>query len=172
MKVLALDIASSVGFAVGEAGRAPIWGTHRLPKPFDANDFGQRFVAFDQWLSDMIAAHQPSIVAFEEPIAPRGVNMVSNWTTIRFLIGLVSIAELAAHRAGCDTCEANVSTVKKHWGGSGRADKSDMIAACARMGWRVATDHEADAIGLWDYTIHVTRSNRRIAEALPMGGAR
>lgn len=169
MKVLALDIASNVGFAVGAAGSAPIVGTYRLPKSFDPNDFGQRFVAFDRWLTETLEVHQPRVVAFEEPIAPRGVNMLSNWSTIRFLIGLVAIAELVAHGFGCETTEANVSTVKKHWAGNGRADKADMIAACFRLGWKVANDHEADACGLWDYTVHVLKANRRIAAALPMG---
>lgn len=167
MIVLALDISSKIGFAVGPPGRKPIFGTHPLPKSFDPNDFGQRFAAFRVWLLDMMILHRPNMLAFEEPIAPRGVNMASSWTTIRFLIGLVSIAEEAAGAMHVDTTEANVSTVKKHWAGSGRADKRDMIAACNRMGWHVATDHEADAIGLWDYTIHVLRANRRIAAALP-----
>lgn len=154
MKVLALDISTNIGFAVGSSAAKPVFGTHRLPKPLDPDDFGSRFAAFDLWLGEAIAFHEPTVIVFESPIPPRGNNLVTMWSTIRILIGLVSIAEMAASHGGVDCEEVAVPTWKKSFTGSGRADKRDVMARCRQLGFMVRTDHEADAIGILSHTLH------------------
>jgi hypothetical protein len=41
--------------------------------------------------------------------------------------------------------------VKKHFAGTGRADKSAMIARCRQLGWPARNDHEADAAAVWSH---------------------
>jgi Holliday junction resolvasome RuvABC endonuclease subunit len=157
MKAMSLDISTKVGFAVGNAAAKPIFGTHPLPKPLHTDDFGSRFAAFDLWLADQLTVHAPDMLAFESPIPPRGTNIDTMWGTIRLLIGLVSIAEMAASHAGIACIEVAVPTWKKGFTGSGRADKTDVITKCMGLGFMVATDHEADAIGILSHVLHVHR---------------
>ncbi|MBX3502812.1 MAG: hypothetical protein KF889_25485 [Alphaproteobacteria bacterium] len=154
MKALALDISTSVGFAVGGPAAAPIFGTHKLPRPADPEDFGGRFAAFDLWLGEAIELHKPTLIAFESPIPPRGQNLQTMWLTVRLLIGLVSIAEMGAAHAGVDCEEVAVPTWKKSFTGSGRADKHQVMARCRQLGILVRTDHEGDAIGILSHVLH------------------
>lgn len=157
MKCMALDIASNVGLAVGTSTARPAFTTHKLPKPSDPDDFGSRFAAFDLWLGEQITLHTPTLIAFESPIPPRGQNLDTMWSTIRLLIGLVSVAEMGAAHAGIPCEEVAVPTWKKGFTGSGRADKADVITKCMGLGFRVATDHEADAIGILSHILHSHR---------------
>jgi Holliday junction resolvasome RuvABC endonuclease subunit len=157
MIVMALDISTKIGFAVGTPAAKPAFGTYPLPKPSDPDDFGSRFAALDKWLGDQITIHRPALLAFEAPIPPRGDNMTSNWPTIRLLIGLVSVAEMGAAHAGIPCEEVAVPTWKKGFTGTGRADKADVITKCMSLGFRVATDHEADAIGILSHILHSHR---------------
>lgn len=173
MIVMALDISTKVGLAVGGATAKPIFTTYQLPKPSDPDDFGSRYDALDLYLGDQITVNKPDLIAFEAPIPPRGQNIEATWPTIRLLIGLVAVAEMAAAHAGIDSFEVAVPTWKKSFTGSGRADKADVIAKCMRLGFRVATDHEADAIGILSHTLHVHHEAPSWDSAilLPPGGA-
>lgn len=45
-------------------------------------------------------------------------------------------------------CEVQPKEVKKRMTDRQDADKADVIKACWSVGWRVGTDHEADACGV------------------------
>jgi Holliday junction resolvasome RuvABC endonuclease subunit len=148
---LALDIATFTGAAFDKKPGRPAFATYRVPSVDDPDDFGTRYVAFSDWLAEMISVIKPDWGAFEAPLPQRGSNLVTNFRTARLLGGLVAHAEAEFVRAGIPCGEENVSTIKKHLTGNGRAEKADIMARCRQLGWEIKNDHEADAAALWAY---------------------
>lgn len=152
---LALDIATQTGACWDAEDGRPRFVTFRTPSPIRGEggaDFGPTFLAFDRWLTGHIAVTKPRRIAFEAPMQVVGFGASTRPTsqqTVRLLMGLASIAELVAAKAEIPTYELNISTAKKHFAGSGRADKAAMMARCKQLGWPVRTDHEADAGAVW-----------------------
>ena len=157
--VLALDIATKTGFAHDspEDGR-PLTGVFRAPAPEgDAEDgweFGRTFAGYRRWLVGLIGMVKPATVAFEAPLQIVQGNrskVRTNQNTIRILFGLAAITEMVIAEAGVRPYEANVMTVKRHFAGSGHADKAAMKARCRQLGWQIVDDNAADAAALWAY---------------------
>lgn len=143
--ILALDLATNIGFAYGTPSVRPKFGTYRLPSTGD--EIGRFAHAFDNWLSDMITMHSPERVVFETSVLPKMTTPM----TVRKLTGLGFHTEFVCHRREIICNEVNVSTIKKFWAGHGFAKKPDMIAAARRRDFDVRDDNEADALGLWHY---------------------
>ena len=155
MKALALDLSTSVGFAVGDAHAPPAFGTHRLPKPGYRFDLAGPFAALDDWLGATIECLRPSLIAIEAPLLRRaGDNIRSDWNTTRLLVGLVSIAEMQARHAGVAYVEVAVTHWKQSFTGHAFADKRQVMTRCLQLGLDVRTDHESDAIGILSHVLH------------------
>lgn len=149
MRVLALDISTSVGWALfaGEK-RVPRLGTWRAP-PAQVGDYAKRCVAFETWLNDFTCLDKPDVLAFESPIFVKwSSDLATNEHTIRTLIGLATVAEMVAWRLKVRALEVHSQTAKKRLTGNGRAKGDDMIVAAVKLGFVVANDHEADAIAV------------------------
>lgn len=148
--VLAIDTGSHSAAAIG-AEAPPILASVHLTAGNDPDDHGPRYAQYAEWLADLIAVHQPGVLAFESPLVPRGNNMITNANTVRFLLGLAAITELTGHDAGLRVFEANLQSTKRHFAGTGRADKPAMMARCRQLGWAPKNHNEADAAALWSY---------------------
>lgn len=146
--ILALDLATQLGFAVGMPGSEPRYGTKVLPST--GEDIGRFGHAYDEWLSDMITLENPGLVVFEAPILAGQTTI----TTARKLGGLAWHTEFVCHRREVRCAEHHLQSVKKFFAGNGRASKEDMIAAARRQGWDPKTDDAADALGLWSCAVH------------------
>lgn len=156
-RVLALDLATTTGWAVDPPGPArrdakPINGA--LVLSWDDNDFGPGYERFACWLEDAITVHAPDVLAFEAPV-PRGDKRGFN--AGRILLGLAAITELVATRMHVMPYEAHIQTVRKHFVGNGGADKADVGFRCRALGWDVRTNDAADACAVWDFARHVLR---------------
>lgn len=147
MKVLSLDCSTSVGWAFFPAhGAPPRCGTWKAPGSWSPEDYGPRFLAFHDWLADMLTTFEPDVLAFESPVLPRGsMSLQTTEHTLRLLIGMAAIAELVAQLREVTCVEVNVATAKKALAGNGRADKGDMLAAANARGFAVRDHHQADA---------------------------
>ncbi len=145
MNLLALDLSSHTGWAIGPVGERPRYGTLNLPSTGD--EIGRFADAFDIWLSDMITMYKPSHCAFESSFIPPTTTLM----TVRKLVGLTVITELVCCRRDVICNEVNNATIKKFWAGTGRAKKPEMIAAARAYGFPVGDDNQADALGLWHY---------------------
>jgi crossover junction endodeoxyribonuclease RuvC len=143
-----LDLATNIGVAVGPPNGDPRFWTKTLPST--GPEIGKFLAAYDEWLNDLITVEGPAIVAYEAPIMAAGKTAIS---TARKLMGLASHTELVCHRRSIFVFEANLMTVKKQFAGSGKAQKEDMIHTANRYGWKVRTEHEADACGGWAFTV-------------------
>lgn len=101
------------------------------------------------------------IIVFEAPLLPRAkidpdptkggriIQAPVTISTTRKLQGLAGVAEMVAVQRNCLVEEVYNSTIKKHLGGSGRAEKPDMMAAAERCGLKPKVHDEADAFGIW-----------------------
>lgn len=173
-RILALDIATVTG-AASDKPRGAFSAidrpyTFHFRTPVDAfGDYGRAFGTFERWLMDTIIAHEPDVVAFEAPLivgGRHGTTAPTNVATVRLLLGLCSIAELVAHRAQLECFETHIQSVRKHFTGSGRAQKRDVLERCRVLGWHVGTNDEADAAAIWDYARHTLRAGPVIAGPL------
>lgn len=147
--VLALDIATRTGAAWDGDGGRPRVATFVLPAGSGIESMGRRVKAFVAWLHPLGQLIKPDVVAIEAPLVTRGDNVKTNVDTVRLLITLAGVAHYVANTLGCRSIEKNVQSVKRHWAGSGHADKAAMLARCRQLGWQVEDDHQADACALW-----------------------
>lgn len=159
MRVLALDLGRSVGWQIFDGPRQRQHGTFVLPPRAGVDDFATRAVALYDWLGVKLDQHNPALVAFEAPLVPvAGLQekLQSQAHIVRGLIALATVVELvvalrntalpAPLRRRC--VEVNVQRAKSQLSGNQWAKKPEMIAAAVRRGYRVATEHEADACGV------------------------
>lgn len=169
MRYLALDIATVTGYAADRpgGGDTPVTGTVRVR--VEDEDLGAAFLEFEQHVEDLIAVHRPGVLAFEAPLViggGRGTTRPTNHATVRLLFGLAAIAELVGTRRQLQVFEAHIGSVRRHFCGSGRADKREVLARCKLLGWDVKTADAADGAAIWDYARHTLR--RPTANAGPL----
>ena len=146
--ILALDLATNTGWCAGQPAEPnPRFGHFTIPPTQD--DVGRFGIIFEDWLNETIDDLAPALVNFEAPILPKQTQPM----TVRKLTGLTLLTEMICRKRNIACRETRASTVKKHFAGSGRAEKSDTMAVCRRYGWRVRTSDEADACALWVYSV-------------------
>lgn len=140
--LLSLDLSGAVGFAVFKPGGPPRFGTH------DWRGQGHAAICakFGDWLEEFHSIERWDAMAWEAPfLAPH-----DKVDKIKILIGLVGVclAFAGSRRHPMPYIEVGPKQVKKRMTGRQDADKADVIKACWSLGWKVGTDHEADACGV------------------------
>jgi hypothetical protein len=140
--LLALDLSSNVGWAMFRSGRPPRFGTLEYGGQGKARIIGK----FGDWLSDMHSVEPWQGLAWERPL----LTPKDTVDKLEILYGLVGVAYAFAgsRRHPMPHLEVDVPTVKKRLTGKARAEKPEVIEACWKLGWKVGTDHEADACGV------------------------
>ncbi|MEM1149059.1 MAG: hypothetical protein AAGI03_00670 [Pseudomonadota bacterium] len=154
--ILALDIASSTGWAFGLPGTRPITGTISVD-----GSLGDRMRYLCGHLHNLIADLEPEIIIFEEPWLSAGKGSAK---TMRGLICLAGVAEMVAANQKVQIVETTADTWRKHFVGvttapravKGKATRRAWIKAivaqrCAALGWSFSNDDESDACGIWDF---------------------
>lgn len=173
MKILALDLASAVGWALGNSESPPMLGTFRCRRGGSEDELEDGWVSFGRWLLDMLIVHKPDLVGFEAPLVvggDRGTSRPTNDITVRFLFGLAAVAGYEARKNGFDVADAHIQTVRKHFCGTGRAKKPDVISMCFRRGLKPADDNQADAIAILSFLQHCHGCPAPWARELPKQG--
>lgn len=161
--LLTLDIATATGWAMGDplahrvaGGPLDLAGGGDWPKPKSGVHracapgarLGAALSAYTKSWGGVLERHRPVWVAYEAPIMG---GKAANLQTVRLLNGMIGEIERLCFDLGLPApIEINNGAIKKHWGGSGRAQKHDMVAACRARGWPVTDHNEADALGLFD----------------------
>ncbi len=136
MKILALDLGSTTGWAVVEDGEVLNWGEETF-----SGVRTERLWRFQDWLHRII--HEFShvdVLIFERPFC-RGLHAT------RSLWGMAGVAEAEAHGQGLPSIDIVPATLKKWATGNGRASKEDMIAAAYAT---VTVDRHMDDVSLRD----------------------
>lgn len=173
MSVLALDVATCVGWAFGGAGDPPASGTFRCPSTGD--DSGRFLVGYAQWLTAKLRELGPKEVVFEAPILPRETNI----TTLRKLYSLAGITEFVCVLEGVSCTEITAGEWRRSFLGpyypkGGRRDELKMavIAACRALGWNPVDDNEGDALAILHVVLSVRNPRYAAASAVAAMEAR
>lgn len=158
MHILGLDFATKTGVAFGDAG-APAsritTETWELPSG-GGEEVGPIMHALARLLDERLM-RGVQLCVFEAPYVARhqtnSGHTAFSIDQIRRAFGMAALCEQLCYARGIPCLEAVTVTLKKKFGGHGRAQKSDMIAAARRRGFTVNNDHEADACACWFYGI-------------------
>ena len=157
--ILALDLATQTGVAVGDSAGKPTASTHKL----GPGDHAARFLGGALMVKRLIAEHQPDAIAIEEPYLD-----MKHPDAARFLYGLRGAVLLSAKSQGYDVHEINIRAIRSHFIGRHKKGlaKVSTIEQCRRLGWAVANDDEADACAVWE----TMRARLKLSALMPAGG--
>lgn len=143
-RVLALDMATKLGWAVRSADDMIAYGTQNFtPKGLEGG--GMRWLRFRNWLAEIVKVSKPDVIYFEEVI---GFGKKAKGRDSKIYHGF------AAHMS--EFCESQkipyqgvgVGKIKKFITGNGNASKEDVIFEIKKLGYNVTDDNQADAIAL------------------------
>ena len=146
MKILALDLGTTTGWATGPFKDITSGSQSFKPGRFEGG--GMRFLRFKKWLDEMMFLQPFEYVYFEEVRRHVGTDAAHIYGG---LMGTLT--------AWCEDKEVPyigvpVGTIKKHATGAGNASKKEMIDAAAHAkGIPPRDNNEADAICLLCYAL-------------------
>ncbi len=194
--ILALDVASTTGWAYVFPGDQPIYGSHRIAKP--GSDHGPVSHAFRTWLGGKVMEYRPKWIVFEAPYIPMprqrivrrkigggfvhadGSPVIANppppmnMETIYRLCGLCFEVEGIAAEFGIACRKIDTSSWTKGFTGAARyrggreAKKEAVMAACKLRGWDIRDSDSADAVGIAVYAESIL--SPRASATRPIGG--
>jgi hypothetical protein len=152
--VLALDLASVSGWAVGEPGGKPEHGSHRFASAGASHE--AIFAKAMDWADEIIGMCKPRLIVWEAPLPGfKSGKTTSDVTTILF--GLPAIVGAIAYQHQIYDCrKADTAAVRHHFIGCNpkRAKAKDLVVRqCNAMGWHCSDDNEADALAVWSYMV-------------------
>lgn len=135
LTVLALDLGTSCGWAMSDAG-VLVSGTQHLP----SDSIGHRMLYFGEWLNPMLVGCRT--VWYEAPHAHSGASR-------DIVYGLQGVLLGECVRVGADARRVAANTLKKWTTGNGACGKLAMVERASAIARRTITDHnEADAVCL------------------------
>lgn len=154
--ILALDVATTTGWAVGRIGGVPSAGAYRF-RGRGATEHDDIWAEALKWLNDMISMHAPDIVALEAPILSPSMGGGSNPKTLMLLTGLQAVMRTTVClRMPSLARLIHVQSARKVFIGKGnlRGDVAKKMARdrCIELGWLTiedATYDKADALCVW-----------------------
>lgn len=156
--ILAIDAGRVSGWAYGEPGRTPVWGSVTLA---DTDASGGRILARARELVEaLIERHHPVWLCQEKPYIQRPGQKTSipfQQKTMERLQRLAGVIESIAFERGLSYREPEIRAVAKHFlGREGAALRSEKKKAltklyCEGHGWKTVTQDAADALALLSY---------------------
>tara|TARA_A100001391_G_scaffold204705_1_gene201375 strand:- start:2715 stop:3248 length:534 start_codon:yes stop_codon:yes gene_type:complete len=163
MKIMALDVATVTGFAVGTVGEVPISGALRFAER-GAPPVRVWFKAM-VWMHEQLKVHQPDVVYMEGAINSASLGGKSNPSTFILLNGLQAVLSTVVEaRLPVSAKTIAVSTVRKRFLGKGNLRSEDAKpmakAKCIELGWvdDEATFDQCDALGVWAAACEIEHS--------------
>lgn len=170
MKIVALDLATRCGIAVGEARARPsAWSVDLGVGKSEEDRFSTCLVV----VSKLLAEHKPDLLVIERPIGGQ--------QTSHYLVGLVACARGVARNRCVQTKTVAAGTARKHFVGKaftsrdfpGLSKPKAKVAIkrvvqnrCRQLGWDYDDLDGCDALAIWDYACSTWAG----AQAAPLGG--
>jgi hypothetical protein len=153
--VLALDVATTTGFAHGRADEAtPTCGSIRFgnARTPPAEIFGRAIAWAGAFLDDV----KPDIVVVEALLSTEAMRGKTSRQVRDRLCGLQAIMLGVSHNVGVgEIVTATVGDIREHFinarGLKRDSAKATVMAKCTALGWTVANDNEGDAAAAWSY---------------------
>ena len=168
--VLALDLSSKTGWAIGRLPEQPLtpmeMAVIKPKQPLSGvahfhGELGLSLDAFERWLNQMVDRHAPDGLVFESPVLPK---YKTTPTTVRKLMSLAGITLMICHqRKILWVKEIQPRSMKKHVSGNGGPGKENVKNAIRSFGWTYESDDEADALGLLVMAGDLYAAERRAA---------
>ncbi len=145
MNILAIDLGTTTGWALAKRDGTVSGGSESF-SPKRCGGYGQRWLAFRQWLSELSrSVGEIHAVYYEDVKRHEGVLAAHAYGGfLAHLEAWCAINRIPMHAVG-------VGEVKKHWTGRGNADKAAMIAEAERRGFKPVDDNHADALALLSF---------------------
>jgi hypothetical protein len=164
VKILALDIATTTGFAIGDpAMRCPHFGSIRFASAGASH--AAIFADALAWASEQLLQWQPQRLIYEEPLQFRGGK--SRAGNDEILHGLPAVFLAVAHLRGIhDIRKASVKAIRMHFIGANppRVEaKRKTVQQCRTIGWAVTDDNQGDACALWSYACGLQKLEETLA---------
>lgn len=168
MKIVAFDIATNSGIAVGIAGSNPVAWSENLGKGCTEDARFSKVLAIT---SAVLAEHKPDLVAIEAPIGGK--------STSHLLVGLAACVRGCVANRNIKLVSYHSGSVRKHFLGKAlttrdfphlskaagkMAIKQAVMDRCSLLGWDVPDHDAADAAALYDYAAAMAG-----VQALPAG---
>lgn len=151
--ILALDFATTTGWALGSPGDRPESGTIKFGRSSPTH--GQIAAEAIAWLVEFLSEMKPTQIVFEQPLPP---NFTAGHTTLNTAIvtmGLPFLMQGIAYKLGLFNIEAvAVSRVREFFiGGNVKSEVAEgrTLQQCQRLGFSPGDHNEADALALWCY---------------------
>ncbi len=148
--ILALDLGTTTGWAIGVPGTMPICKSVSFPKA-SVSGPGRLYASFEDWLWDLIEVHQPVMIAYEAPMPPQAMKGINAG---RIALSLVGHLEQVCYRATIPCYEQDVWAVRGYFVAHRGAKKEAVMAECRKRGWAFDTDNAADAAAVWAFACH------------------
>lgn len=144
--IMAFDLATATGWCAGDGAAMPHLGNVNMPGGGEPGPF---MAFWHNWLQRHLDDWKPDHIVFEAPILPQ----TTSFKTVRKLQGMAAVLEMVCDLRKLDYSEVGASTVKKYLTGSGGGKKPDMMRWAKHIGVNPKTFDEADAFGVWLYSI-------------------
>lgn len=159
MIVLALDMATACGWAVGNPMTTVKYGVKNLAPNGKTVSPGKRFQRLRNLMVDKMREHKDlKLIAFELPISASTSSIQKAYAH-----GYVAIIQHFCADYSLGYRGVYVSTLKKFLTGNGRAEKADMIAAINARGFFTQDDNEADAIAILLWATQISEHSADLA---------
>ncbi len=145
MKILALDLATTTGWATNALDR--VSGTVEFALRRGESP-GMRFLRCRAWLNEFwqLIGARLDVLVYEQAHHRGGAATA-------VCVGLVTTAQSFAAEHDIELMPVHTASLKKWATGKGNASKEMMIEAARVRGWQPQDDNEADAELLLDYAI-------------------
>ncbi len=144
--ILALDLGTQTGYAVGDANCPPVSGVLNL-SDMKGDHPGARFLRFMHHLDRLSKLHTITKIVYEQVAHVKFVKAAHTYGGFQaYLMGWCMIHNVPLEGIG-------VKTIKKFATGNGNANKEMMVAAAIGEGWLPKDDNEADALWILKYAI-------------------
>jgi crossover junction endodeoxyribonuclease RuvC len=155
MIILALDLATTMGWARGAPGQEPVYGSLRLGSKGACH--AAILWSFGEWLiGETKLDSKPDVIAYEAPILPHYGS--TNDDTLKLLNKLAGVADFVAYGRGYYDRRLQaipVATWRGYFIGRHRYKtkeaKALTVRKCKLLRWNPQDDNAADALGLWSY---------------------
>jgi hypothetical protein len=151
--ILALDLATVSGWAIGSPGEQPRSGVICFGQSSPTH--GQIASAAIAWFIETLTEFKPQQIVYEQPLPPNFTGGHTTLNTAMIAMGLPFLMEGIAYRLGLFNVEpVRVSDVRTFFiGGNLKSAEAKKLTfeRCVKLGFTPADDNESDALALWCY---------------------
>lgn len=169
MRIVALDVATQCGIAVGSPGSKPKAWSEDLGK---GQSEDARFSKALILTHKLIAEHKPDLIAVEAAVGGPKASA--------YLIGLLACIRGCAFNRSVRIQPYPINSIRRHFLGKALAVrdfpgmshaaakkqiKAAVMARCRLLGWEFTDDNAADGLALWDFACATEG-----AQTIPSGG--